>query len=103
MARRDKTLKHVGAYLSPAKHEAVESLGKRLKLSLQKTVELAIDGLLVSDGIAVPQPGMPSAEESLWIRKLLDLLRSRDVKLIGVVKHALDLHARDERANRKIG
>ena len=94
---RDKTLKHIGAYVSPEKHAAIAGLG----ISVQDVIENAVDLYLAKGGIPVPEAGSPSSEEKLWIRKLLELLRSSDTARIQMVTFALDAHGQAERAKRK--
>lgn len=74
-------------------------MGDRLGISLQKTIEAALDAFLAHAG--VPEPGAPTSDEQAWIRKLLALLRSGDEARIGVVQFVLDGHAQSERAKRK--
>jgi len=91
----------VVATVSAEKRELFVSVGKARGLNVQQTAVAVIDAYIASGGATVPEPGSPTAEEKLWIRKLLDLLRSSDQARIEMVTFALDSHAREERTKRK--
>lgn len=78
------------------------ALAKRRVRSLQQAVE---EGLRLWLGVppvpVAPPPAGLSREESHQVGLFLDFLRSGEATAVEMVKHALELHARKQRAQRK--
>ena len=78
------------------------AIAKRRLRSFQQAVEDALNLWLGAPAVPVaPPPAGLSREESHQVGLFLDFLRSGEPTAVEMVKHALELHARKQRAQRK--
>lgn len=79
------------------------AIAKRRLRSFQQAVEDALNLWLGAPPlpVAAPPPAGLSREESHQVGLFLDFLRSGEPTAVEMVKHALELHARKQRAQRK--
>ena len=90
--------------LSPDFHERVRvAIAKRRLRSFQQAVEEALNLWLGAPAAAAPAPtpvGL-AKEDAQQVNLFVDFLRNGEEGTVEMVKHALELHARKQRASRK--